>query len=144
MTEKKKSNWLECIFFSNLKFCVLLWDYLLGGLLLYTCFIISNHFIHLLNNKIIPGNSKTLWDATKIAMDKEIVDIPSTVHLGQATSNGEDIPEAFAQYFKDKVQNISNSTTIDEEVFNGSKLGTKQAPYDHCQDMQYNHINTTL
>ena len=54
-------------------------------------------------------------------MDKEIVDIPSTVHLGQATSNGEDIPEAFAQYFKDKVQNISNSTTIDEEVFNGSK-----------------------
>ena len=30
--------------------------------------------------KIIPGNAKKLWDATKIAMDKECTEIPDTVH----------------------------------------------------------------
>ena len=71
--------------------------------------------------KIIPGNSKTLWDAAKIAMDKENIEIPDTVHYGQETYRGEDIPEAFAQYFKAKVNDITESTTIDDTVFNGTE-----------------------
>ena len=72
-----------------------------------------------LNN---PGNSKTLWDATKIAMDKECINIPNTIHLGQNVYKNEDIPEAFAKFFKDKVDNITHSTAVDELVFNGTKI----------------------
>ena len=64
--------------------------------------------------KIQPGNSKSLWDATKIAMDKECTDIPDKVHHGQNVYENEDIPEAFANYFMDKVNNIAQSTTLDE------------------------------
>ena len=53
--------------------------------------------------KIVQGNSKTLWDATKIAMDKECTEIPDTIIHGQDIHKGEEIPEAFAKYFKAKV-----------------------------------------
>ena len=56
---------------------------------------------------IVQGNSKTLWDATKIAMDKECVEIPDTVHYGPTTFKDDGIPEAFAQFFKEKVADIT-------------------------------------
>ena len=30
-------------------------------------------------------------------------------------------PEAFAKFFKEKVQNITKNTTVDEQVFNGTE-----------------------
>ena len=72
--------------------------------------------------KLLIGNSKSLWDATRIAMDKECIDIPEQVHNGQYTYKNEDIPEAFANYFMDKVETIAQSTVIDEDVFNKIKI----------------------
>ena len=49
-------------------------------------------------------------------MDKECIDIPDQVHNGQYTYKNEDIPEAFANYFMDKVETIAQSTVIDADV----------------------------
>ena len=54
-------------------------------------------------------------------MDKECVDIPDTVHFGDEVFAGDDIPEAFAKCFKSKVSNITQTTTIDANVFNGTE-----------------------
>ena len=43
------------------------------------------------------------------------------VKIYNIISKGEDIPEAFAKYFKAKVEEITISTTVDENVFNGTK-----------------------
>ena len=57
--------------------------------------------------KIKPGNSKTLWDASKIASDKEIVQIPDSMKLNNKTIQKDEIPETFANYFNDKINNLT-------------------------------------
>ena len=70
--------------------------------------------------KILPGNSKTLWDVFKIAMDKECTNIPNIMHHGHDTFKGEEVPEVFSMFFKKKVSNIVQNATIDDNVFNGT------------------------
>ena len=50
-----------------------------------------------------------------------MVEIPDTVHYGEHVYRDENIPEAFAQYFKTKVHDIAESTKIDESIFNGTR-----------------------
>ena len=59
--------------------------------------------------KIKPGNSKTLWDAFKIASDKEIVQIPDSMKLNNKTIQKDEIPETFANYFNDKINNLTET-----------------------------------
>ena len=93
--------------------------------------------------KIVQGNSKTLWDATKIAMDKECTEIPDTIIHGQDIHKGEEIPEAFAKYFKAKVADIVDNTTIQDGVFNGTRQITAVNEF-FMTDLRVLEIMSTL
>ena len=72
--------------------------------------------------KIKPGNSKTLWESVKIASDKELITIPEQMHLNQIPVMKEDRSEAFANFFKEKVESLARSCTIEQNVYNGEKI----------------------
>ena len=42
--------------------------------------------------------------------------------LGNTLYQGPNIPEAFAKHFKEKVENITTSCQIDDNVYNGANL----------------------
>ena len=90
---------------------------------------IKSHFYNQkMNNvqrSIIPGNSKSLWQAVKISKDMNTNEIPKVMYKDGILIKQENIPDAFANFFKDKVQNIVNTTEIDPDVYNGKrKLNT--------------------
>ena len=57
--------------------------------------------------QIRPGSAKSLWDSVKIARNEGNDPLPSEMYLGETNYKGEEIPEAFADYFKWKVENIT-------------------------------------
>ena len=73
---------------------------------------------------IIPSNTKSLWDAVKMAKEEEISPIPNEMTLGMKNYYGDQIPEAFAQHFTDKVATIRETCKSDDEVYNGTRLMT--------------------
>ena len=73
---------------------------------------------------IKPGNSKTLWDAVKISKDSNINPIPKEMELLGEKIKYDELPDAFARFFKDKVDVIANECKVEEDVYNGRKLCT--------------------
>ena len=69
---------------------------------------------------IVPGNSKSLWNAVKIAKDINISPIPTNMQYDGNTIKIEELPDAFAKHFKDKVDNIISKNNINGNVYNGS------------------------
>ena len=69
-------------------------------------FEIKLHFATLKSNsirkKIIPGNSKTLWDAVKIAKNVNIPTIPNNMTLNNNPIQNDDILNVFADFFHEK------------------------------------------
>ena len=70
---------------------------------------------------IIPSNSKSLWDAVRIAKDKNPENLPDTMFMNNIEIPKTEIPQAFADYFSNKVNIIVNEVTIDNEIYNGYK-----------------------
>ena len=66
---------------------------------------------------IVPGNSKSLWNAVKIAKDINVSPIPQFKD-GQKIDTDE-LPDAFLNYFKSKVDQITQESNIDPNVYNG-------------------------
>ena len=73
--------------------------------------------------KIIPGNSKTLWNAVRIAKEVEVVNLPQDMSVNDSIIKTSDLPQAFADFFEYKVKNILDTTEVNPTVYNG-----KQAP----------------
>ena len=48
--------------------------------------------------------------------------VPTTVHLNNMKYTGDTIPDAFARYFEDKVNNITEIYKVDNMVYNGHRL----------------------
>ena len=68
---------------------------------------------------ILPGNSKSLWDAVKIASDKNVTRLPNNLFLnGESVSDGH-VASSFANFFNKKVDDITKATSICPEVYNG-------------------------
>jgi hypothetical protein len=67
---------------------------------------IKLHFETLKSNsvrkKIIPGNTKTLWDAVKIAKNINIPTIPNNMTLNNNPIQFADLPDVFADFFMKK------------------------------------------
>jgi hypothetical protein len=72
--------------------------------------------------KIIPGNNKSLWDTVKIARDIEPTPLPLILTRNGISYDRLAAPTAFSEYFKSKISALEQSTTIDEEVWNGEKI----------------------
>jgi hypothetical protein len=88
-------------------------------------FEICSHFRSIKRNNvrrcIIPGNSKSLWDAVKMSMDSVINPLPDLLTLGGVPVGGHERSGCFATFFSEKVSSITNSTLVDPLVYNGEK-----------------------
>ena len=67
---------------------------------------------------LVPSNSKTLWDAVRIAKDLNIEPIPKTMFSNNIEIQRTNLPDSFACFFNNKVNNIVESTNIDNNVYN--------------------------
>ena len=63
-----------------------------------------------------------MWDAVKIAHDKNIEPIPRVMFKNNNEVDYDSLPDEFAEFFDSKVKNIVNSVTVNSEVYNGQKL----------------------
>ena len=74
-----------------------------------------------IRQKIRKGDSATLWEAVNIAKGNPSSGISETIvtQSGQ-TFSGEERPQAFADYFQEKVKNIANETLIPENPDHGA------------------------
>ena len=75
----------------------------------------------LVRKGILPGNSKTLWDAVKIAKNQNVPSLPDNMSLNDVTICESDLPLQFAEFFKNKIENITSNTRISNTVYNGKK-----------------------
>ena len=48
---------------------------------------------------ILPGNSKTLWDAVKIAKDQNTPTLPENMSVNEIKINNYNLPTEFAKIF---------------------------------------------
>ena len=84
---------------------------------------IKSHFELLKRKKvrlgIIPGNSKSLWTAVKLAKDLNIQNIPNKMTLSNVEIEKQDIPDAFASFFKNKISQIVTESRVNNNVYNG-------------------------
>ena len=86
---------------------------------------IKHHFTNLKTNsirrQIIPGNTKSLWDAVKLAKDMDTPKLPTQMYNDNNLINEEDLPDMFADLFGDKVRDIVNGVQISNTVYNGKR-----------------------
>ena len=75
-----------------------------------------------LQRTIIPGNSKSLWSAVKIAKNTNLSNIPKDPYLNNHKVQKDEIPDAFATHLANKIENIVRECKIDNEnVYNGKR-----------------------
>ena len=70
---------------------------------------------------ILPGNSKTLWDAVRIAKDQNTPTLPENMSVNEIKINNTNLPTEFAKFFKNKIETINSNTQISNSVYNGTK-----------------------
>ena len=75
----------------------------------------------LIQSKILPGNSHSLWSAIKVAKNHSSNSIPKNLTLAGQPVNECEAANAFACYFHDKIVEIKNNTLIDTSVYNGKR-----------------------
>ena len=68
---------------------------------------------------ILPGNSKSLWHAVKLAKNQGPELIPPNMKYHGIEVTSDDIAEVFAGFFDKKVVGIVESTSVDPGVYNG-------------------------
>ena len=61
------------------------------------------------------------WEAVKVAKDINIPKLPNNMTLNNSKIDRNDLPDAFADFFKLKTQTIVNDQAINDNVFNGTK-----------------------
>ena len=68
---------------------------------------------------IIPGNSKSLWNAVNRAKDTNSLSLPETLFANKIKIDPKNLSNKFAEFFSNKVSQITNHTQIDPGVYNG-------------------------
>ena len=69
---------------------------------------------------ILPNNSKTLWQAVKIAKNQGTNSIPPNMSFDQKEILENEISNSFTTFFDRKVQGIVESITVDPGVYDGA------------------------
>ena len=65
---------------------------------------------------ILPGNTKSLWNSVKIAKDQSVEPIPQKLYKVGNAVDAKNVCDEFACYFDEKVKNIVETTTINENI----------------------------
>ncbi len=73
----------------------------------------------LIQSKIVPGSSHSLWTAVKIAKNQNNNVIPKSLTLDGRPVEEHDASNAFASHFHDKIETIKSSTEVKDTVYNG-------------------------
>ena len=74
-----------------------------------------------LRRSLIPGNSKSLWNAVSLAKDINPNQIPTSMNYNGRNLKPTEISETFACFFDDKVKAIVESCRVDNDVYNGKR-----------------------
>ena len=74
-----------------------------------------------IRKRIIPGNSKSLWDAVKKAKDINTPQLPTKMTLQNVEIIKNELPDAFADFFETKVNDIVNEQIVIDSVHNGHR-----------------------
>ena len=82
--------------------------------------LLKNQKSNQVRRGIIPGNSKTLWDAVKKAKNLNINPIPDNLTRNNAPIEQSAIADSFAEFFANKVKDIVGECSVKDEVYNGS------------------------
>ena len=67
----------------------------------------------------MPGSSKSLWTAVKLAKDIGAEQIPTKINLKGIPVEGSGISDCFATFFDEKIKNTVEKVEIDNDVYNG-------------------------
>ena len=70
---------------------------------------------------ILPGSSKSLWDAVKIAKDLNVSSLPDILYHNEVVIPVSLQADEFGKFFDAKVKNIVNSTITSPTVYNGKR-----------------------
>ena len=62
--------------------------------------------------------TKSLWTSVKIAENENINQLPDSMHIKNIQLKKEEIPEAFAEYFGEKVKSITETRLVENNVYN--------------------------
>jgi hypothetical protein len=89
---------------------------------------------------IRPGNTKSLWEAVKIANNKNSNVLPKVLLKDNTEIPSKDVPDEFAKFFDTKVKNIILSVNIKEEVYNG----TRKVNTENTMFMDKNSIRSIM
>ena len=65
------------------------------------------------------GSGANLWKAVKLAKNINVESIPSNLTLGGLPIAAHEIPNAFANFFNDKITAHVNNVTVSRNVYNG-------------------------
>ena len=83
--------------------------------------VIRDEKIAKVRRGIVPGNSKSLWDAVKRSKDINSNNLPDTLTLDGNKVNKNDLPDVFAKFFVDKVNAIVGDCVVSDSVYNGTR-----------------------
>ena len=83
--------------------------------------VIRDEKIAKVRRGIVPGNSKSLWDAVKRSKDINSNNLPDTLTLDGNKVNKNDLPDVFAKFFVDKVNAIVDDCVVSDSVYNGTR-----------------------
>jgi hypothetical protein len=72
-----------------------------------------------IKNKISTNNTNDLWKAVKIAKNQNFNDIPTKLTLNDVDVPFNNVSNAFAGYFHEKIEKIKNKMSISGSVYNG-------------------------
>ena len=86
---------------------------------------IKNHFA--MNKRkrvkqgIKPGNSKSHWRAVTVAKDQNNDEMPVSMFKDGVQLNNNELSDHFANYFGEKINTLTSSVVISNEVYNGER-----------------------
>ena len=89
---------------------------------------IKHHFsqlkINSIKRHIIPGNSKSLWNAVRQSKNLDIPRLPEKMYYQDQIINNNELPDKFAEFFTGKINDIVNNSLINPNVYNGNRKFT--------------------
>jgi hypothetical protein len=69
----------------------------------------------------MPGNTRSLWNAVKIAKDTNTNVLPKTLFRDGLEIDESSISDEYAAFFDQKIRRLVNQIEIDSQVYNGNQ-----------------------
>jgi hypothetical protein len=71
---------------------------------------------------IVPGSSQSLWRTVKASKDINAERLPNAMFENDAQIDPDELANRFADFFDGKVKSVTSNATIDDNVYNGTRI----------------------